>query len=99
MNTSTNPYARKTRLTFRILAGVLAVLFLLVSLPIAILEAVAGSWMAWFLALCSLLAGIGMAGAARTGEWMFTFPTGTSPTGFANHATNQPVHRPADRPH
>ena len=74
--TSYPPIEQKTRFTFRVLAGVLALLLLLVGLPLSVLEVRhGGTWFAWFDAVCCIFAGIGFAVAARTGRWPFTFGT------------------------
>jgi hypothetical protein len=72
MNNSHESRERKTRFVFRVLAGVIAAFLLLVGLPAAILEGLDGAWLAWFAALSCLFAGIGLAGGARTGQWMFS---------------------------
>jgi hypothetical protein len=64
----------ETRAAFRIAAGVVAGLLLLVSLPIAIAGALnSHAWEYWFAAVCSLFAGVGMAVSARTGQWPFVW--------------------------
>lgn len=63
----------KARFPYRVLAGVIAAFLLLVSLPVAIHEgADRNTREAWFVALCSLYAGVGLAVGARTGYWPFT---------------------------
>lgn len=64
-----SPGLPKTRFVFRVLAGVIAVFIFLVSVPMALYEAIKGVWYAWFLALASLIGGIGLAVGARTGRW------------------------------
>ena len=64
-----SPGLPQTRFVFRVLAGVIAVFIFLVSVPMALYEAINGVWYAWFLALVSLFAGIGLAVGARTGRW------------------------------
>ena len=75
MDTSNSQNERKTRFVFRVLAGVIAALLLLVGLPASTLEAIDGPLLGWLLPLCCLLAGVGMAEGARTGEWMFSHGT------------------------
>ena len=78
MRTSTSHprIEQKTRFIFRVLAGILALLLLLVGLPVAVLEARGGgTWFAWFDVACCIFAGIGLAVGARTGRWPFTFGT------------------------
>ena len=64
-----SPGLPQTRFVFRVLAGVIAVFIFLVSVPMALYEAINGVSYAWFLALVSLFAGIGLAVGARTGRW------------------------------
>ncbi|MGE3819796.1 MAG: hypothetical protein AB7I30_10190 [Isosphaeraceae bacterium] len=67
---------RKTRFTFRVLAGAFALFLLLVGFPAAVLEVLdEGTWQAWFAATSCFLAGTGLAVGARTGRWPFTFGT------------------------
>ena len=57
-------------MVFRVLAGIVASLILLVGLPIALSGAFADSWWESALwAICDLYAGIGLAIGARTGRW------------------------------
>lgn len=65
----------QTRTVFRILAGIVAAFILLVSLPLALYEAITATfvgwetWLDWFMVLCCIYAGIGLATGARTGQW------------------------------
>ena len=65
----------QTRTVFRILAGIVAAFILLVSLPLALYEAITATivgWetlLNWFMVLCFIYAGIGLAIGARTGRW------------------------------
>jgi hypothetical protein len=54
---------------FRILAGLLAALLILIGVPIFIMLAIGGPWHYWLAAVNSLFVGIGFFGAARTGQW------------------------------
>jgi hypothetical protein len=69
MSDFTSPGEPQTRFVFRVLAGVIAVFIFLVAVPTALYEAISGDWYAWFLALGSLIGGIGLAVGARTGRW------------------------------
>lgn len=69
MKNSGSPVDRQTRMVFRILSGIIAVFVLLISLPVAMIEAQAGSLTAVVLAACSLFAGIGLGIGAFTGRW------------------------------
>ena len=65
----------QTRPVFRILAGIVAAFILLVSLPLALYEAITATFVGWetllnwFMVLCCIYAGIGLAVGARTGRW------------------------------
>ena len=73
MNRSLSVQKSETRMVFRVLAGIIAALLLLLGPPIALSGAFADSW--WESALwviCDLYAGIGLAIGARTGRWYGT---------------------------
>lgn len=59
----------QTRACFRILAGILAVLFLLISLPLALYQARSGTLVDWLMVLGCIVGGVGMAVGAKTGRW------------------------------
>jgi len=74
MNNPTEPGESQTRPGFRILAGILAVLFLLISLPLALYQALSDQALSetlldWFMVLGCLAGGVGMAVGAKTGRW------------------------------
>ncbi len=60
-------------MVFRVLAGILAALFLMVILPMALYGVFTGSGesriFGIFWAICCLYGGVGLAGGARTGRW------------------------------
>ena len=69
---------QETRPVFRVLAAIIAIFFLLVGLPVAILEAegileVSGAktWEAWGAAFMYFFGGVGMGVGAWTGQWPF----------------------------
>jgi hypothetical protein len=69
---------QETRPVFRVLAAIIAIFFLLVGLPAAILEAsgiieVSGAktWEAWVAAFFYFVGGVGMGVGAWTGQWPF----------------------------
>jgi hypothetical protein len=69
-NESSSAKMSGTRTGFRILAGILAALLLLVGLPLAVSGAFMDTWWESGLwATGSLYAGIGLAVGARTGRW------------------------------
>ncbi len=70
MNNSSLIKKRQTRMVFRVLAGIIAALLLLVGFPLAVSGAFMDAW--WESAIwaaTSLYAGIGLALGARTGRW------------------------------
>jgi hypothetical protein len=58
-----------TRLSFRILAGVIGLFLLVYSLPVSLLDAQIGLLERIFFVACSFFAGIGLVTAAYTGRW------------------------------
>ena len=62
----------EARFVFRVLAGIISLLMLLLGLPCCIYAAFDGVWIAWLYALGCLFGGVGFAGGAWTGRW-FSF--------------------------
>ena len=69
---------QETRPVFRVLAAIIAIFFLLVGLPAAILEASGilevsdlKTWEAWVAAFMYFFGGVGFGVGARTGQWPF----------------------------
>jgi len=70
MNSPSSEKQRETRFVFRVLAAVIAALFLIVGLPLALSGAYTHTWWeSWLWAICSVYVGIGLAVGARTGRW------------------------------
>jgi|GEM_PF-3046536 len=60
----------ETRTPFRILAGVVAAVVLIIGFPAAVMETFrTGGWEAAFCGICCVYAGVGLAMGARTGRW------------------------------
>jgi hypothetical protein len=59
----------ETRLSFRILAGLLGLSLLFFSLPVSLLDAQLGLLERIFFVACSFIGGIGLVIAAYTGRW------------------------------
>jgi hypothetical protein len=59
----------ETRLSFRILAGLIGLFLLSYSLPVSLLDAQIGLLERIFFVACSLVGGIGLVAAAYTGRW------------------------------
>jgi hypothetical protein len=66
---STHRNSNEVRFLFRVLAGILAGLMLLVGVPILIRVAIEGPWHFWLAAMNVALIGIGFFGTALTGRW------------------------------
>ncbi len=70
MTTSSSVKKSETRMVFRVLAGIIAVFFLLVGLPLALSGAFVDAWWeSWLCAFCYLYGGVGLAIGAYTGRW------------------------------
>lgn len=69
MKGSTSSAPRETRFGFRIAAGVIAALLLLVSLPLAATGAIGEGWEALFIMAATIYACVGLAVASWTGKW------------------------------
>ncbi len=69
MKTPNHPVVAQTRMLFRIVAGALAVAFVLGAFPLAMLEMERGGQLGWVFAICNLWAGIGFGVGAWTGRW------------------------------
>ena len=59
----------KTRLSFRVLAGLIGVFLLCFSLPVSLIDAQFGLWERLLFVMCSFIGGIGLLTAAYTGRW------------------------------
>jgi hypothetical protein len=59
----------ETRLSFRILAGLIGLFLLFYSLPVSLLDAQIGLLERIFFVACSVIGGIGLVTAAYTGRW------------------------------
>jgi hypothetical protein len=59
----------ETRLSFRILAGLIGLFLLCFSLPVSLLDAQIGFLERIFFVACSFIGGIGLVTAACTGRW------------------------------
>jgi predicted permease len=60
----------KREIVFRVLAGILSVLFFTIGLPAAVIVAVRSDPSMWLVAFASLLGGLGFLTAAFTGCWL-----------------------------
>ncbi len=72
MNKPDTLHKAGARDSFRVLAGIIAVLILVIALPMSIYVALAGHWDMWLVAFGCLCAALGLAGVARTGR-LFVF--------------------------
>ena len=59
----------KTRVSFRVLAGLIGLFLLFFSLPVSLLDEQIESLQRIFFIACSFIGGIGLVTAAYTGRW------------------------------
>lgn len=59
----------KTRLSLRVLAGLIGLFLLCFSLPVSLLDDQFGLWERIFFVVCSFIGGLGLVTAAYTGRW------------------------------
>ena len=59
----------KTRLPFRVLAGLIGLFLLCVAMPIALIDPQLGFWERIFVVMCCIIAGIGLLTGSCSGRW------------------------------